>query len=77
MLYEYELQKIVARLKEIRMKRGLTVQELAYRCDIERSNISRIEAGKNNITLKTLCKLCNALDIRWEILFFDEKKQKN
>ena len=72
MLYEDELQKIVNRLKQIRKAKGLTIQELAYRCDIERSNISRIEGGKNYITLKTLCKICNALDVKWEDVFIND-----
>ncbi|MFR0775165.1 MAG: helix-turn-helix domain-containing protein [Alistipes finegoldii] len=41
----------------------LTVQELAYRCDMERSNLSRIEAGRTNLTIKTMCIICNALNI--------------
>ena len=46
-----------------RKARKLTVQELAYRCDIERSNLSRIETGRSNPTVKTLCIICNALDV--------------
>lgn len=43
--------------------------ELAYRCDIERSNLSRIEAGRTNLTLKTLCIICNALGVDLAELF--------
>ncbi|MDR3878082.1 MAG: helix-turn-helix transcriptional regulator [Alistipes sp.] len=42
---------------------SLTVQELAYRCDMERSNLSRIEAGRTNLTVKTMCIICNALSV--------------
>ncbi len=63
MVYEDELLKVTRNLKRVRLEKGLTVQELAYRCDMERSNLSRIEAGKTNITFKTLCILCNALDL--------------
>ncbi|MBP5136604.1 MAG: helix-turn-helix transcriptional regulator [Paludibacteraceae bacterium] len=69
MKYDEELTKVVGKLKQVRIQKGLTVQELAYRCDMERSNVSRIEAGKTNITFKTLCTLCNALDLQWSDLF--------
>ncbi len=62
--YQSTLRDITKRLKAIRISKKLTVQEVAYRCDIERSNLSRIETGKINITLKTLCLICNALEIR-------------
>ena len=28
---------------------------------MERSNMSRIEAGRTNLTVKTMCIICNAL----------------
>lgn len=63
MSYEEEIAHISARIRELRKERGMTVQELAYRCDIERSNLSRIESGRANVTLKTLCSICNALGV--------------
>lgn len=50
-------------IRALRMERGLTVQELADRCGIERSNLSRIEAGRTNMTLRTLCTICFALKV--------------
>ena len=61
--YQEEIRYISARIKELRKERMLTVQELAYRCDMERSNLSRIEAGRTNLTLKTMCIICNALNV--------------
>lgn len=62
--YEDLAYRISQRIKSLRKEQGLTVQELAYRCDIERSNLSRIEAGRSNLTLKTMCIICNALKIK-------------
>ncbi|MEG0807835.1 MAG: helix-turn-helix transcriptional regulator [Alistipes sp.] len=67
--YTEEILRISHRIRELRKKRKLTIQELAYRCDIERSNMSRIEAGRTNITLKTLCVICKALEISLIDLF--------
>jgi transcriptional regulator with XRE-family HTH domain len=62
--YEEEIGKIAKNIKSIRKSKSLTVQELAYRCEIERSNLSRLEAGKTNMTIKTLCIICNALNVK-------------
>lgn len=61
--YQDEIHYISSRIKELRKERKLTVQELAYRCDMERSNMSRIEAGRTNLTIKTICTICNALGV--------------
>lgn len=61
---EQEILLIANRIKEARKKQGLTVQELAYRCDMERSSLNRIELGKVNVTIKTICKICNAMNIK-------------
>lgn len=61
--YQKEILRICLKIKSLRQKNKLTVQELAYRCNFERSNMSRIEAGKTNITIKTLCTICNALGV--------------
>ena len=62
--YDDLAYRISQKIKSLRKEQGLTVQELAYRCDIERSNLSRIEAGRSNLTLKTMCIICNALKIK-------------
>lgn len=59
--YQEEIAYISSRIKQLRKEQKLTVQELAYRCDMERSNMSRIEAGRTNLTVKTMCIICNAL----------------
>ena len=63
MNYQDEILYISTRIKELMKERKLTVQELAYRCDMERSNLSRIEAGRTNLTVKTICSICNALSV--------------
>ena len=61
--YQDEIRYISTSIKELRKERMLTVQELAYRCDMERSNLSRIEAGRTNLTIRTMCIICNALNV--------------
>lgn len=68
-VYQQEMQSLAKRIKLLRKARGLTVQEVAFRCDMERSNLSRLEAGAANPTLKTLCTICSALDVTLADLF--------
>lgn len=66
--YEQKISEIASRIRTIRKSQKITIQELAYRCDMERSNMSRIEAGKTNLTIKTLCKICTALHMEFSTL---------
>lgn len=63
MEFQDEIKLIASKIKTSRQKRNLSVQELAYRCDMERSCMSRIESGRVNVTIKTLCKIAQALDV--------------
>ena len=47
-----------------RLERGLTQSELARRTGIARPNLSRIEQGGQDVTIQTLRRLAEALDIR-------------
>ena len=51
------------KIKEFRERIGISQQELADRCNFEKSNVSRIEAGRTNLTLKSLFLISRALDI--------------
>ena len=43
-----------------RKEQLITIKELGFRCDIEKSNLIPIEKGRVNVTIKTLVKICNA-----------------
>lgn len=61
--YQEEIKFISNKIRELRKEKQMTVQELAYRCDMEGSNMSRIESGRTNLTVKTMCIICNALNV--------------
>lgn len=61
--YQEEIKFISNKIRELRKEKQMTVQELVYRCDMERSNMSRIESGRTNLTVKTMCIICNALNV--------------
>lgn len=51
------------RLKQLRHKTGLTLEQLAFEADIELSQVHRVEKGKINPTLTTLIALAKGLGI--------------
>jgi len=62
------------RIKLLRGKKGLSQQDLADLCGFEKSNMSRIESGKSNLTIKTLNIIAIALSVRIsELLDIDKK----
>ena len=61
--YQEEIKFISNKIRELRKEKQMTVQEHAYSCDMERSNMSRIESGRTNLTVKTMCIICNALNV--------------
>jgi transcriptional regulator with XRE-family HTH domain len=65
------LVKIGRRIKTIRLAKNMTQNDLAIECEFEKASLSRIEAGKTNVTIRTLYKICTALDIHIAELFAD------
>lgn len=57
------LARLGSRIKDLRLKKNMTQTELALLCNFEKASMSRIEAGKTNISILTLYKICKALEI--------------
>lgn len=54
-------QKIIQKLTQARMEKGLTQEQLAKLIGTQRSNISRIESGTQNISLDMMLRIAEAL----------------
>lgn len=52
-----------ANLRRLREEKGLSLRQLSATCNVEHSDISRMENGKVNVTLKTVEHLAEALDV--------------
>ena len=57
------LYQLGNRIKSVRVSKGVSQQELAALCNFEKSNMSRIESGRSNITIFTLYKIASALNV--------------
>lgn len=51
-------------LKNNRLKCGLSQEELAYRCELDRTYISLLEREKRKPTLNVIFKICENLNIK-------------
>ena len=56
-------------LRKWRNRRGLSQEELAERADLHRTYISDVERGARNLSLESISKLANALEISLPVLF--------
>ena len=57
------LDRIGANIRELRKKHALTQDELSDYAGVDRTYIGYIENGRQNITISTLCKIANALNV--------------
>lgn len=58
------IKKIAFNIKVERMRKNLTQFQLAEMIDVHEKYIGKVESGKQNLTIKTLIKLANALDVK-------------
>ena len=61
-------------MRELRLHRDLTQEAFAERLGMLAPNYARIEQGRSNVTLDTLVRIANALDIAPIELFRTPKK---
>lgn len=62
-------EKVGIALREVREKNRMSQQELAQRSSIDRTFISHIEKGRRNVSIETLAKLLEGMDISFRDFF--------
>ena len=64
--FEYELQMdlIGQAIKQTRLERKLTQEELGKLIGVQKAQISRIENNASNVTIETLMRVFNALQAK-------------
>jgi transcriptional regulator with XRE-family HTH domain len=70
-LFEQQLGALGERVRAARQSHAWSQQDLGNRTEIDRSNLSRIEAGKKNFTVEVLCRLARTLEVYWADLLDD------
>lgn len=57
------------KLKKVRTSKNLSYRQMAQRCDLDYSYISKIEKGRHNIQLTSVLELAKGLNINIKELF--------
>jgi transcriptional regulator with XRE-family HTH domain len=65
--------RIGQRIAALRKLTGMSQEQLAVRAGLQRTHVSRIEAGKYAVTLETIQAIAEALDMTVDIV--DERLQ--
>ena len=63
-----ERERIGALIASTRKEKGLTQDDLAVKCGMQKQNISRIEHGKYSIGIEILAKVCKAMGCKLDII---------
>ena len=69
------LKSISRNMKLYRNEKGLSQEKLAEKCNLHRTYIGSVERAEKNLTIKSLVKIANALEIDIEMLFKHSEKE--
>ena len=69
---ELDFSRIAKKIKDTRISKQLTQEQVANIADVNVSHISNIENNRVKVSLSTLVQICNALDITVDYILSDE-----
>ena len=64
-----EYKEFGTRIAQVRIERGMSASELSLQVNRDASYVSQVEAGKVNISMKTMLEICKVLNIEPCTLF--------
>jgi len=70
---ELLLNQLGSKIREIRKTKKMTQDDLAIKCNFEKGNLSRIETGQTNLTMRSLLKISQALEVPISALFVEKE----
>ncbi|MEW6606906.1 MAG: helix-turn-helix transcriptional regulator [bacterium] len=70
-------QLIGIRVRQIRKELRLTQEQLAEKADMDYRSIGAIERGERNLTLESISKVANALDVSIDYLLLSQIPKDN
>lgn len=65
------LTKFGERVRNLRKLSNISIEELAFRCDLNRNYLSDVERGRRNLSLIAINKIAKGLDVPIDALFID------
>ncbi|WP_294230266.1 helix-turn-helix transcriptional regulator [uncultured Chryseobacterium sp.] len=65
------------RVEKFRKSLGLSYRQLAQKCDVDHSNISKIEKGEVDLRISTIYELSKGLEVHPQELFNFKLNEKS
>ena len=65
------LTKFGERVRNLRKLSNISIEELAFRFDLNRNYLSDVERGRRNLSLIAINKIAKGLDVPIDALFID------
>lgn len=62
-------EKVGQRIKDLRTEIGISQEKLALKAEIDRTYLAGVENGKRNLSIKSLEKIINALNVSFHDFF--------
>jgi predicted transcriptional regulator len=69
MEYSQTLEKLGARLSELREGQNISISRLAYLCEMDEGSIHALEAGKTDCEIHLLLQISDILEVKLSELF--------
>lgn len=63
------VQAVGVKIRNYRQKLGLTQEELAEKADLHHTYVGQVERGEKNLTIQSLEKLLDAMDVSFAEFF--------
>lgn len=60
------------RLRELRQEKNLSQEALAHKADLDRTYITSLENGRRNVSIQTMAKVLQALEVSFVDFFSSE-----
>jgi transcriptional regulator with XRE-family HTH domain len=74
---DIDIKSLVAsRIRELRESQNLTQEQLAWKADVDRTYMNHVENGRRNISIETLDKIVQGLEVSLPDFFSTELFQK-
>jgi len=70
-------EEVGKRIKTLRLTKGMSQEDFAFKCGLDRTYITSLERGKRNISLINLEKITNALGISLSEFFIFQQRSNN
>ena len=62
-------EKVGQRIKDLRLKAGISQEKLALKAEVDRTYLAGVESGKRNLSIKSLEKIVKSLNYSFHDFF--------